>query len=427
MFEAPRSKTSGQFDVPIVPPKPTRPPVGVARVLKVGIAGGLLCAALYAVTAGQATITSTNAVLTGYTVSLRAPISGRFRGEGLRLGDAVAAGAVLGRVDDALVDRRGAVDLVGQIARSEAEARALERQRSDLLGMRTRLVERVSDVRAVEEAYQDRDLEMQGQRLRALSARNRMLRRALERKEKLARDGLAPMIETEDLLDDVDASDAEIAVQDAVVARTRIRRAAAGRGLILGEGMNGASYSMQRIDEVDVRLSEVEHSIASVAAVAAEARHRLAAERDRLAVLSEAVMRAPSAGTVWRIGASDGERLGVGDAAFELVDCGTAFILAAIPQDRFGKVELGGTARFRLSGEREDRHGRILGVMASSDLAGDRNLAAVPAPGHGETVLARIEVPAQAGPCAVGRTARVLLQVDTGSGPVARLARWILG
>ena len=425
MFEAPRSKALDQFDLPAAPARTSPPPRRRARSVKVALAAGLLCAAVYAVIAGQMTITSTNAVLSAYTVSLRAPISGRFQGEGLRVGDAVAAGDILGRVEDALADGQGVVDLAGQVDRSEAEGKALAAQRAGLVAMRARLLQRVTEGERVEDAYQGHDLEAQTEGLRTLSARNRILRRALDRKQRLARDGLAPAIELQDLTDQLDASEGEIAAQDAAMVRTRVRQAAARRGLTPSE--TDASYSRQRIDDIDLRLSEVDRAIASYAAAEAEARHRLVAERARLGQLREAVLRAPSAGTVWRLAASDGERLGVGDAAFEMVDCRAGFILAAIPQDRFGEVEIGGMARFRLSGERDDRYGRILGVMATADLAGDRNLAAAPAPGHGETVLARIEVQAGDGPCAVGRTARVLLQVDADGGPVARLARWIFG
>ena len=115
-----------------------------------------------------------------------------------------------------------------------------------------------------------------------------------------------------------------------------------------------------------------------------EARDRLASERQRLSRLQGAALTAPVDGMVWRIGASDGERLAVGDMVVDLVDCRAGFILASIPQDRFGDVEIGGVARFRLSGERSDRTGRILGVMGESGLSHDRNIAAAPVPRPGQ-------------------------------------------
>ncbi|TPW00210.1 MAG: hypothetical protein USCAAHI_00357 [Beijerinckiaceae bacterium] len=56
-----------------------------------------------------------------------------------------------------------------------------------------------------------------------------------------------------------------------------------------------------------------------------------------------------SAGMIWKLGAANGERLGTGDMAPDIVDCNAPFLLAAIPQDRFSDVEVGGLAQFRLS------------------------------------------------------------------------------
>ena len=52
---------------------------------------------------------------------------------------------------------------------------------------------------------------------------------------------------------------------------------------------------------------------------------------------------------IWKLGAANGERLVTGDMAPDIVDCNAPFLLAAIPQDRFSDVEVGGLAQFRLS------------------------------------------------------------------------------
>ena len=123
-------------------------------------------------------------------------------------------------------------------------------------------------------------------------------------------------------------------------------------------------------------------------------------------------MAAPSAGMLWKVGSSNGERLGAGDMTAQLVDCGAAFLVASIPQSSYADVVPGGEARFRLSGETAERTGTIASVTGDASLIGDRNLAAVPADQHKSTAMVRIAVPPSrnvAAECLVGRTAHVLL------------------
>jgi multidrug resistance efflux pump len=208
----------------------------------------------------------------------------------------------------------------------------------------------------------------------------------------------------------------------------RIQSAASRHGVFLEGGSNDVAYSAQRADEVAIRIAETERAIASFTAAAAEARARLQAEEHRVALLREAELVAPSGGMIWKLGASDGERLAVGDMGAQIVDCRSAFILAAVPQDRFSDVEINGIAKFRLSGEKTDRTGRVVSVTGDASVAADRNLAAAPLVEHGAsaTAIARIEFEAPSntkGACLVGRTARVLLPAAADSGFFARLAR----
>jgi len=142
-------------------------------------------------------------------------------------------------------------------------------------------------------------------------------------------------------------------------------------------------------------------------------------------MLHSATLAAPSAGMLWKLGASTGERIGTGDTAAELVDCGAAFLVAAVPQKAYANIVLGGDARFRLAGEDAERMGRIMSITGDTSLVGDRNLAAVPLDLHQPTVMVRIEVPPSpntAAECLVGRTARILLPTS-GGGVMAAMSR----
>jgi hypothetical protein len=130
-------------------------------------------------------------------------------------------------------------------------------------------------------------------------------------------------------------------------------------------------------------------------------------------------MIAPSAGMVWKLGASNGERVGAGETIAQIVDCDSAFIIARVPQNRVPDIMVGDEAEFRLSGDETKRHGRVLTVTGDAT-GGDRNLAAVPFEEKGPTAAVRIAMDPVAGECPVGRTARVLLP-SNGRGFISQL------
>jgi multidrug resistance efflux pump len=143
----------------------------------------------------------------------------------------------------------------------------------------------------------------------------------------------------------------EAAALESQLAAARSEAGAARRGVLTDPGANDVPYSRQRADELAVHIARSQREIEALAADEEETSARLASEEAHVALLRSATLAAPSSGMVWKLGASDGERVGTGDMAAELVDCSAAFLVAAIPQDEFPNVEIGGEARFRLSGE----------------------------------------------------------------------------
>jgi hypothetical protein len=147
----------------------------------------------------------------------------------------------------------------------------------------------------------------------------------------------------------------------------------------------------------------------------------LEAEHQRIDLLRSADIVAPSAGMIWKLGAANGEHLGTGDMAADIVDCNAPFVLAALPQDRFSDVEAGGLAQFRLSGERTERTGTVLSVTGHGDLTHGDHYAVLPLD-EPSTVIATIAMPrsedgterSSQQECLIGRSARVLLPASGG-------------
>lgn len=415
----------------------TKPEVGKASAgrrqwrlggtIKVGLAAALLVGTATVVLMGQGYVTADNAVVSAYVLLIRSPIQGQVSGLQLRVGDTVGGMTALAHVADERVSDEHLVDLKSEVIRDHAEHAALATQRRALVEIRAMLYARSEQYRSAQMSYTMASSEEAAADLQATALRLEVAEHDMGRKVSLGRSGDASPSAVEHATLDSRTARAGVASKSARLAYLQARGAAAAHGIFLDAGANDVSYSSQRIDEVDLRLADIDRADAGFAAGRSSAEIRLAAEKRRFAALSGAELKFPSEGMVWKLGVSNGERVNVGDTLAQVIDCGASFIVASIPQKQFSSVELGSLAQFRLSGETTDRNGRVLSITGDTSVSGDRNLAATPVADRATTVVVRIEVPPSGnngGACLVGRTARVLLPA-AGGGMVARLLRWL--
>ncbi len=421
LLGAPAAEAAPAADRPHLPPRPgiQPPPKRSAgwgkRSGKVALAAGLLGLGAYAGLSEAGFVSTKEAVVSAYVATLRAPIGGMVVGAAASVGDSVLAGDRIATITDERVDGQRLADLRAMLARHRADAASLEAQRDTLVAISARLREREARHAAAFAGYiAQRALE--AERLaQARAARVALARRDLSRREGLGREGVAASADIERLRGEAEAAAFEASAAEAGLAAIRAQAAAAVRGMVLGDAASDVTYSAQRADEIAIRISEVERSIASSRAAEAEAAARMQEEERRHALMSVARLTAPSDGMVWKLRATSGERLAGGDAAAEIVDCRAAFVLAAIPQERVPDITVGGKARVRVSGEDADRDGTVLSVSGDERLAGDRNLAAAPMSNRPGMATVRVTLAPggnRAGECPVGRTARILLPVQ---------------
>lgn len=388
----------------------------VARAVKIAGALGVLALGAYALTVEAGFIASDGAVVSAYSLSVRSPIEGYAHGLSLRVGAGVDRGGVLARISNPRVDDRRLVDLRERVGRLRAEVEASAAAKEDLLRLRAGLQDRAREHTRALQARLAGQVAEADRAASALVAKRDQARREADRKGALGASGATSQAEVERTRAayEVAAREADAGAAHAAALRTEVL--AAARGIMSSPGMNDVAYSAQRMDEVELRLTDTNRAAALAAAALEEARRVLAAEERRVALLQETELAAPHPGMVWKIGASEGERLAPGEAVAQLVDCGAAFLLAAVPQSAVSRVEIGSTAEFRLSGESLRRTGQVLSIAGETGPGGER-LVALPPERPGGSVLVRIAAPPSdntSGGCLIGRTARVLLPVSGG-------------
>lgn len=391
-------------------PSPSR------RPWKIALALALLGAGLYAVLADQFALTTENAVVSAYTVGLRSPISGQVSGLRAAPGQEVTAGTLLATVEDERSDRDRLLDLRSRRDRGRAELAAAEESRDEFRRLGTDLAARAATHREVALAWYASQIAEAERSLAAQQARLVKDRQTLARKQQLVAAGFATAADLDAARADHDVSARTLEANRQHLLTLHTQREGITRGVFVESGHLGFNYAQQRLDEVAMRLVDLDRAIVTLRSEASAAEARLAAEERRAVQQASAELPAPTGGLVWRVLAQDGERVGAGETVAEVMDCQSAFVLAAVPASRAGQVQLGGIARFRLSGESRERSGRVQAVLAEGSANGERNLAALPVRGTTQgTALVRVALaPSADGACPVGRTARLLLPTGEG-------------
>lgn len=386
--------------------------ISLKRLLKLGIACGVLTAGFYAIWSARGFVATDNAVVSAYVTSLRAPIEGFVSGGHTQVGSEIARGEILATVTNPRVDDQRLVALQDRVRRLDLEKAAITRQRDTLETTWRDLTQRAEEYRRAMVSQLSGRVDAATTALAARRSESEQAKREYARKAELAHSGTASVADVDKAHYAFDALDYQAQSLAGQLGAVQAQLDAATRGVMIDAGGNDVAYSAQRADEVRLRLAELDRALDTANADSEESASRLADETRRNDLLRSAKMAAPSAGMLWKVGSSNGERLGAGDMTAQLVDCGAAFLVASIPQNSYADVALGGEARFRLSGETAERTGTIVSVTGDASLIGDRNLAAVPADQHKATAMVRIAVPPSrniASECLVGRTAHVLL------------------
>jgi multidrug resistance efflux pump len=380
-----------------------------SRFAKIVGAFALVCIGTYAVMSDQVAIATDNAVVSAYAVTLRTPIDGVVSGEILRIGQTVQRGVVVARVENARVDDQHLVDLREHLTRARAALDATTAEIESLEGLRDELKGRASAYVFAVSARLAGAREEAENTLAAAIAKRELTERSLARRSTLAKGGFASIADLDKANSDVEIAYREVDAQQGRVNSIRAQIEAAARGIISEAGLSDVAYSSQRADEISVRIGGLKRERALGQADIVETLARLASEEARTSKLGVASLTTPASGMVWKLNASDGERIGTGDSVAQIVDCKAAFIIASVPQNRVPDIEVGSDAEYRLSGDGEKRRGRVVSVTGDAT-GSDRNLAAMPFEQKGAaTATVRIALDLSKNECLVGRTARVLI------------------
>ena len=395
----------------------SRPALLTRRAGKLGFGVLLLAAGLLTFYQQLVVRASRDAVINARVAVIRAPIDGIATAAVTTPGMPIKAGEAIGRVEDPLADD-------ARLAQLQREASATELERDSLARRLTDLDRARGEAEAQAEAYRFgrvRQLE-----LRIEEARANLDAAAAREADAKAVVGRGAALHARGFQSDEAQEKArhaqEVEGQGVIAARKRldalaVELDAARNGTFLGDSYNDAPSSLQRARELALRMTETQAGLDGMRRKWEAMQSQLAAERDRLAAHSKAVLTAPVEGQLWAVQAAPGEYVRKGQDLLTVLDCSTVIVTASASDRDYNELHLGDPVRFRVSGTDREYAGRIVKLGSSTAFA-------IPFdPGSHQIVVAIPTLAANPEDgCAVGRTGEVIFG-DTSRGLAARLAQ----
>jgi multidrug resistance efflux pump len=370
---------------------------------------------------------SADAALNARLTTLRAPVDGTLQLRVRSIGARVGAGENVLEIND---DRFDATRLADLERDRKATASDLERNASQTSTNETARQGLVLQARLYREG-RIRQLEARVAEARAMgdaaSARQREADATLRRANELNDKG----VQTAAALEKARAG-SDVAQQDIESARQRrtyleAELASARDGVFIGDSYNDEPFSVQRLRELDLRVSELTSEKTRLERRAHELDETIAAERVRVNRLSQARLAAASPGVTWDFLVDEGEHVRRGQDLVRLVDCSTIVITASVTESLYNTLQIGAPARFRLYNDGRVFPANVVRLAGTGAAGLYGNMAVAPSSEHLKHYDVTLAVPDLARDpelgCAVGRTGRVVFS----DGPLEEARAFLAG
>jgi multidrug resistance efflux pump len=352
--------------------------------------------------------TSTEAVINARLITLRAPIEGQIdRLASLAVGTELQSGAAVLGIINTRADR-GRLDSMAQlISQLEGEIGAFTTRQNELRKLHQEYTANAESFRVGRMAQlKSRMAETQSE-ISAATARHEEAQQTLERAQSLSEAGTGTLVTLERAQRDATVAKRTLEALGHRRNTLNVELTALGKGVFVGDSYNDRPQSLQRADDVTLRLNEIAADISQRQTRLASVRTELAEERGRYARRSMAALVAPTRGSVWEVMTAPGEQVVLGQDLVRLLDCSGLVVTATVGETAYNNLHVGQAARFRFRGESTDYQGRVISLTGVA--TAPANLAIQPAALAKEPYRVTVAVPelVKATRCSVGRTGRV--------------------
>lgn len=398
--------------VPKQPDKAASNAVKIRRAIKIGIAAGLAFALGWKPMLATLTTSSAEAFVNTRVVTLRAPFGGTVEGfsPATRLGASIAGGDELMRISEPLADRARVMDVERSLSRARVEQHVLDKRVQFLGAQKAELDRQVDAFRINRVGLLKERIGVVEEKIHAAIAVQQEASISVARNSKLDAAGLARDGSLARAVRDQTVAGRSIDELKHQVAAMRVELDALNANQFVGDSFNDRPQSAQRSEQLSQLIGELSIDLNAKGEEIANLTSQLAAEKERVARLSTVQISVPTAGLVWELLTSPGERVARDQELIRVIDCSQTIVSAAVEEDVYNRIHLGEDVSFRLRGEGTDRAGKV--VQLSGLAATPANLAISPSTLLKAPYRVAISVPSLGddGVCGIGRTGKVTFE-----------------
>jgi multidrug resistance efflux pump len=281
------------------------------------------------------------------------------------------AGDVLMRLSTLVQERAALVGAEHAVTDAETGLKIRQEQKIALLAERARLTARFNELVAGAREGLEVQLAARESELQSLAADRERRNRDLERSTELA---------SRRVVADTTLDQAQAVARQAQLAYTaaekrlesiRIRLKLSERGLLVDENGSDVAYTSQRLDEVSLRLVDLDREIALTQNAVERARAKLVSEREIFEARNTVTFKAEKDGRTLPPVLTTGANAAMSSVVLTSVDCRHLFIDMTVAEEDGARFALGQSVTFRLSGASREWKGvvRELSASGSSDAA----------------------------------------------------------
>lgn len=347
------------------------------RVTRIVVGILLLALAIVVLLPGLTGFTSLDGTVNARFAVINAPIDGEIEQAPPRIGTSVAANETLLTIRNDRVNRAILASLQAEGKTADDRVAALERERDELVALRTQLADRLENFKNATIASLERELRILQKRVEVSRAQDFVAKVDLDRRQELESKGIFTRKMVESAAAAGAATGGEVEISNLSLELLEQRLTALRQGIfIVGDGQNDVPYSRQRQDEVIVRINDINTRIVENSTRADQIDYQLVEEEKRVRSLESAAISSPFSGVVWTRNVVNGSNVILNNELMRILDCRELFVDILVPEVDYDEIYPGREAEVRLLGRSDVFKGKVQAVKGSSAVVEKDNLAA---------------------------------------------------
>lgn len=310
---------------------------------------------------------SSNAVINARVLTLTTPIDGYLIYGPPSVGTELNEGDVIAKIHNPSIDRVSVEDLNTDLISFSKLVQYLEKEKNNLLDLKTFLQK---DARHYKDSLEEHiAFQIQEAKLKIEEIYQSLeeSQKEVERIVPLLKKGFVSKALYEDAFYKKKRFEKELKQAQVRLQRFLQEQKSIKEGLFINfDGRREVSYHRQRMDDISMRMNQVDTQINEHLSRVENIKRRLRLEKERLDRLTYHKLKAPGLSVVWRSFTKLGARIDSKHPVVEILDCTNVYVDMSVHERIFEKIQPGHKAMIKVTGSEKAIQGRVVGIRGGN-------------------------------------------------------------